>query len=144
MTVVGKTQGPFAGDNTTSKITVHGFELEENSPRDLSSGQSNGKRQYSLIQVQKSVGSSSVQFFKAIASNEQLSTVTFEVYKLSERGIGILDYKIILTNASIANFRQSYTDADKKETHVTETIKLSFQSIEINYAGTGVTDTWQQ
>src|SRR5882724_881312 len=48
MTVVGKTQGPFAGDNTTSKITVHGFELEENSPRDLSSGQSNGKRQYSL------------------------------------------------------------------------------------------------
>jgi type VI protein secretion system component Hcp len=54
-----------------------------------------------------------VQFYKAAAANEQLTTVVFEVYKPSATGTSVLDYKITLTNASISSFKQSFAEGQK-------------------------------
>ena len=113
MTVSGKTQGAFTGENNASRMEVTGFEMEMISPRDMASGQATGKRQHTPILIQKATGAASSQFFKAFTTNEQLTTVTFEVYKPMTTGGDVLDYKIILTNSSISYFKQSYAEGQK-------------------------------
>jgi type VI secretion system secreted protein Hcp len=137
MTVVGKTQGQFAGENNTSKMEVTDFEMEVTSPRDLASGQMSGKRLHLPIIIQKATGPSSIQFYKAIATNEQLTTVTLEVYKPSASGANILDYKIVLTNAFISNFKQSLTEEQKGFIDV---IKFTEQKIELSIGGLSTSD----
>jgi type VI secretion system secreted protein Hcp len=139
VTVVGKVQGQFTGENNTSRIEVTGFEMEMTSPRDLATGQASGKRQHVPILIQKATGASSSQFFKALTTNEPLSTVTFEVYKPSATGGDVLDFKIILTNASINYFKQSYADGQKG---FVDSVKFTYQTIEFNRSGTGVSDSW--
>jgi type VI secretion system Hcp family effector len=142
MTVVGQIQGQFPGDYRTHKITVTNFEMEVNSPRDLSTGKGTGKRQYFPVMIQKANDSSSVQFFKAITTNEKLASVIFEVYKDDIRGIGgILDYKIVLTNASVSDFKQSFATVDKGSPMM-DFIKLTFESIKIIDGATSVSDDW--
>jgi len=131
MTVVGQQQGQFNGELNTNMITILSFEMDISSPHDLITGQSNGKRQYAPIVIQKSCDSSSIQFFKSIVTNENLSSVTFSVYKVNRTGINILDYKIVLTNAAINDFRHSYTDDNLKRGYLMDWIKFTFQSIEI-------------
>jgi type VI secretion system Hcp family effector len=139
MTVVGKTQGSFPGENMTTRIEIISFEMEMTSPRDMVSGQASGKRQHFPIIIQKATGVASLQFVKALTTNEQLTTVTFEVYKPSAAGANVLDYKIVLTNAAISNFKQYYIEGQKG---FIDSIKFIFQAIEFNNGGTGVSDTW--
>jgi type VI secretion system secreted protein Hcp len=138
MTVVGKTQGTFPGDNNTNKVEVTGFEMEMNSPRDLSSGQASGKRQHVPLMIEKPSGTGSIQFFKALTANEELTTVTFEVYNTSSSGTLVLDSKIVLTSASVSSLKQSL-DGQKG---MTDNIKLVHHSIECNRGGVTSSDTW--
>ena len=135
MTVVGITQGPFPGENMTTRIEITGFEMETNSPRDLASGLAVGKRQHLPILVEKATGTASLQCFKALTTNEQLSTVTFEVYNSSK----VLDFKIVLTNAFVSYFKQFYADGQKG---FVDSVKFTYQTIEFNKGGVSVSDTW--
>ena len=139
MTVVGKTQGQFTGENNTTRMEVTGFEMEMISPRDLATGQASGKRQHIPILIQKPTSASSSQFFKALTTNELLSTVNFEVYKPNASGADVLDYKIILTNSSISYFKQAYADGQKG---FVDSVKFTYQSIEFNKGGVSVSDSW--
>jgi type VI secretion system secreted protein Hcp len=141
ITAVGKTQGQFIGENGTTRMEVTAFENETNSPRDLASGQASGKRQHLPVIFQKSTGGASVQFFKALTANEVLSSVTFEVYGSSSSGASVLIYKVVLTNATVSNFKQSFADGGKG---FMDTVKLTFQSIEITFVSGAVTatDSW--
>jgi type VI secretion system secreted protein Hcp len=139
ITVTGKSQGIFPGDNNTSKVELTGFEVEMISPRDLASGQATGKRQHLPFIIEKPSGTASVQFLKALTGNEQLSTVTFEIYGVSASGSLVLDSKIVLTNASIIDLKQSYVDGQKG---MTDIIKMAYQSIEFTRGGITASDTW--
>ena len=139
MTVVGIKQGQFAGENMTNRMEVTAFEMEVNSPRDLTTGQASGKRQYLPILIQKATGPASMQFFNAITHNEQL-TVTFEVYRFSLNSAVILDYKIVLTNAGISKFKQSFIEGQKG---FIDSIGITFQKIELSIGGISTSDTWQ-
>ncbi len=141
MTVVGKMQGQFVGENNTNRIEVTGFEMEVNSPRELASGQASGKRLHLPVMFQKATGPASIQFYKAIATNEQLTTVTFEVYKPSASGADILDYKIILTNAGMSSFKQSFTEGQKG---FVDSIKVIAQKFELTIGGLNTSDTITQ
>ena len=113
--------------------------MEVNSPRDLTTGQASGKRQYLPILIQKATGPASMQFFNAITHNEQL-TVTFEVYRFSLNSAVILDYKIVLTNAGISKFKQSFIEGQKG---FIDSIGITFQKIELSIGGISTSDTWQ-
>jgi type VI secretion system secreted protein Hcp len=128
VTVLGKIQGQFAGENNTARMEVTGFEMQVNSPRDLATGQATGKRQHPPVMFQKNIGPASVQFYKASATNELLTTITLEVYKPSASGTSVLDYKIILTNATITSFKQSLIDGSKG---FTDTIMVTAQKFDL-------------
>jgi type VI secretion system secreted protein Hcp len=128
VTVIGKTQGQFAGENNSTRMEVSGFEMEVTSPRDLATGQSTGKRMHLPLKFQKITGPASIQFFKAVSTNEQLTTLTFEVYKPSANGTSVLDYKIILSNAAVASFKQSFTEGQKG---FVDTIMVSAQKFDL-------------
>ena len=141
ISVVGKTQGQFAGENGTTRMEVTAFEKEITSPRDLATGQASGKRQHTPVMFQKPMGSASVQFFKAINTNELLNSATFEVYEPSSSGASVLIYKVVLTNATVTYFKQSFADGGKG---FVDTVKLGFQSIEVIFVSGNVTatDSW--
>ena len=141
VTVTGKTQGQFAGENNTTRMEVSGFEMEVNSPRDLATGQASGKRQHLPVMFEKATGPASIQFYKAVASNEQLTTVIFEVYKSSAGGASVLDYKITMHNAAISSFKQSFAEGQKG---FTDTIKVTAQSFELTNGGLSASDTITQ
>jgi type VI secretion system secreted protein Hcp len=138
MTVVGKVQGQFSGDNNTNRIELTNFEMEVISPRDLATGQATGKRQRLPVMVQKGIGPASIQFYKALTTNEQLTAVTLEVYKPSGSGTNILDYKIVLTNAAVSNFKQVLSDDQKG---IIDSIKITCQTISLTYGTLSTSDT---
>ena len=142
ITAVGKIQGQFSGENGTNRIEVPGYEMDLNTAREASSGMATGRRQYSPILFQKSSGAASIQFFKALINNEKLSSVIFEVYEPSATsGATVLSYKIVLTDASVSGFKQSFVEGQKG---LVDFIKLVFVSINLTYMNGGVTasDTW--
>ncbi len=143
ITTVGATQGQFTGENGTNKILLAGYEMDLNTARDASSGVATGRRQYSPILFQKAAGAASVQFFKALVTNENLSSVTFEVYEPSSTGSGatVLSYKIVLGGVHVAGFKQSFIEGQKG---LVDSIKLVFTSIALTNINGAVTatDTW--
>ncbi|HSU26838.1 MAG TPA: type VI secretion system tube protein Hcp [Chitinophagaceae bacterium] len=145
VSLVGNTQGAFLGENGTNRMEVTGFEMEGNSPRDMATGQATGRRQLLPVSFQKALGAASMQFFKAYKSNEHLTTVTFEIYEPNPTGDGtiVMAYKIVLNNASISNFKQSFTEGQKG---FMDAIKLVYQSVNISYTNGGwfESDTWIQ
>ena len=140
ISVLGKVQGQFPGEGATTKIELTNFEMENVSPRDLATGQASGKRQHLPVLAQKPTGPATAQFFKAFTSNEQLTTVTFEVYKPGTGGALIQDYKIVLGNATIANFKQVYAAEGQKG--FVDLLKFTYQSCEVTVGGVTVSDTW--
>lgn len=143
VTVTGGTQGQYTGENGTNKIAVSGYEMDLETPREASSGGATGRRQYSPILFQKAAGAASIQFFKGLVTNESLSSVTFEVYEPSSTGGGnsVLSYKIVLSNARVAGFKQSFVEGQKG---LVDSIKIVFNSIVLTYGNGGVTatDNW--
>jgi len=142
VSVVGQTQGLFFDEVGVNRMEVTGFEMENNSPREMTTGMATGKRQHLPIIFEKNTGAASTQFFKAFTTNERLTTVTFEVYTQSIATLSlVLSYKIILTNANTMYFKQSFIDGGKG---FTDSIKLTYQSIELNYINGGIvtSDTW--
>ena len=143
VTVLGQTQGQFAGELGTARMEVFDFEMETNTPRDMATGQASGRRQHLPVMFQKSTGAASIQFYKAIATNERLTSVVFEVYEPSANGSGatVLSYKVVLTNGSVSGFKQSFTDGGKG---FMDSIKLIFQSKELVFINGGLTatDSW--
>ena len=139
MTVVGFTQGQFAGENNSTRMEVTGFEIELVSPTDAASGQVTGKRPHLPILIQKATGPASMQFFNANVTNENLTTVTFEVYKPSASGANMLDYKISLTNAHISSFKQTFSEGQKG---FIDLIKIVFKKINLNNGGIIASDEW--
>lgn len=128
MTVLGKTQGQFAGENMTNRIEITNFETEIDNNKDLL---------YTAM-IQKPTSPSSIQLFKAFSVNEQLTTVTFEVYKETVNGAVILDYKIVITNARVSSFKQSFAGGQKG---FIDLIKIAFRTIEISIGGVSATYT---
>jgi len=138
MTVVGKIQGQFTGENNTTRIEVTGFELELNAPRDLITGQATGRRIRMPIMVQKLTSPSSIQFFRALTTNEQITSVTLEVYRPSASGTSSLDYKIVMNNASISYFKQTFSDDQKG---LMDTIKIISSTVTLTYGAISSSDT---
>src|SRR5712692_2862842 len=72
MTVHGKHQGNFKGDNNvTGKapsdlINVFSYQYSVTSPRDAATGQASGKRQHHPLVITHELGASSPQFFEAV------------------------------------------------------------------------------
>ncbi len=130
MTVHGKHQGNFKGDNLTGRaasdlINVFSYQYSVTSPRDLASGQASGKRQHHPVVITHELGASSPQFFEAVVTNELLDKVVVNFFKTQANGKEVNFYRVTLTNASVSEFKQ-YSSGPT----VLEDISFTFQKIE--------------
>jgi type VI secretion system secreted protein Hcp len=140
VSVKGKVQGDFKNE-IIRKMPGPGrtfaqgykFSFQLNSIHDTTTGQATGKRQYSPIIFTKEWGASSPQFLQALATNETLSTVTFEFMKTGPTGAEFVSETVTLTNASVSGIRR-YIDIpnlnEAAHPHELEDISLVFQKIE--------------
>jgi type VI secretion system Hcp family effector len=142
ITVKGAAQGLFKPSEQVKgledKIRSISYEMEILRPTDIVSGMTTLNKNYAPIIIKKLAGPSSLQFIQALKTNETLTSVTLEVVAMFTNKI---IYKIILTNAIVSYFKQSFEGTPNL---LTDFIKLTFQKIEFDYSYPviQVTDMW--
>ncbi|MEQ1621765.1 MAG: type VI secretion system tube protein TssD [Methylococcales bacterium] len=118
------------------------------SPRDAASGLPTGKRQHKPVTITKPMSEASPLLFNAIATNENLNSVTIQFIG-TDKSLGP---KIKLTNANIASFAPHSQGliADKQTAGVVtpifselEDVSFTFQKIEITYGSYSAMDDWE-
>ena len=129
--IVGAKSGPIAGDGPNGKVIVIAVSHEIVSPRDLATGQSSGKRQHKPLTIRKEIDKSTPLLYKAVTTNEVLSSVTLTYFK---GGSPVMTVK--LTNANIASLSQSGG---------TESLSFTYQKITWTWIDGGIThsDDWE-
>ncbi|MDB5101997.1 MAG: Hcp family type secretion system effector [Cyanobacteria bacterium RYN_339] len=152
VTITGATQGAFKGGVASGdhkgQTAATGFSYEVSSPRDAASGMASGKRMHKPICISKEWDAASPQLMQALATNENLSTVSIDFVTANLIGKQTTQYTVKLTNASLASLTQASGDliSDKTPTDsgTREELAFTFQKIEFKaIAGkTTATDDW--
>jgi type VI secretion system secreted protein Hcp len=149
VTIVGAKQGQFKGEGTAKgsegKLVGLGYGFELSSPRDASTGQATGRRQFKPITFTKQVGAATPQILAALSTNEVLTSVLFEFFHTSPNGQQSVVQTVKLTNASISDDTQHSTSPGDPNVHELEEISLTFQKIEVqnNTGKTTYIDDWE-
>lgn len=120
MSVKGKKQGQFKGEAIQDKrkdiwMPVLSFTMGLKSPRDLSTGQATGKRQFEPVTVVKQWGAASPQGLTACATNEVLSDVIIEFTRTNLNGENYIYQTVKLTDATIAHIVRFTGEAEGAE-----------------------------
>ena len=148
LTVKGKKQGEFKGESRRKgKIDMLGFSHAIVSPRDIGSGMASGKRQHSPLKIYKEWGPATVQFFEALVTNEDLTSVLIEAYNTDAPGKERLYFTITLTDATISSLNEVLDNALHGSAHDTlelEEIEFTYRKIEVNnlVSKKSATDDW--
>jgi type VI secretion system secreted protein Hcp len=134
MKINGTKQGMFKGDSLRRGkedfMEISGFQFEEVSPRDASTGQATGKHLVKPVTITKPWSASSNQIFTALAMNEVLKEVRIEFYTTGKDGADLLDHTVVLTDAGVSDARDTTTlvNGDLVDT---QTVSFTFRKIQI-------------
>jgi len=117
MSVKGKKQGQFKGEAIQDKrkenwIPVLSFTMGLKSPRDISTGQASGKRQFEPVTIVKEWGAASPQGLTSCATNEVLSEVLIEFIKTNSNGENYIYQTVKLTDATFAQILRFTGEAE--------------------------------
>jgi type VI secretion system secreted protein Hcp len=138
--IKGSKQGQFKGETTqkapgANAIPVVRFTSTAQAPRDAATGQASGKRQWQPIRLTKEWGAASPQLLNALTTNEVLTNVVFEFWRVDQAGKEQLHYRITLTNATVASITSSFDRTGPTSApftgHELEDVELTFQSISV-------------
>jgi type VI secretion system secreted protein Hcp len=148
---VGQQQGAFDGPVTTKgyekSVEVDVASHAIVSPRDAASGLPTGKRQHKPFTITKPVDKTSPLFYKALISNETLTSCTIKFVQPSDHGTLDNYYTVKLTNASLASLEFTKGDARGGAGRLGEYEEVSFtyQKIEWTITDGGITaqDDWE-
>ena len=143
--ITGEKQGKFKGESPRSTdndqwMEVVAFSMDLESPRDLSTGQASGRRQYKPVTVVKAWGAASPQILTACATNEVLTQVVFQFIKTNPNGEQYVFQTVSLINAAISqvfrfmgdpetNHTPKSSPSGNTDTHELERVSLTFQKI---------------
>lgn len=156
----GATQGAFPGTSIrtehTDKIEVTKFFYEMICPKDPSRGQATGRRQHRPVEFSKDMDATTPLWFTAAATNEFITTLTFEFWQTNEQGIQEIYMEITLENAAVAAVKYSTGgDGDASSSRVQgaqydrkeqECLSLVFETIKVDHLVGTVTsaqDSWK-
>jgi len=151
VTIRGVKQGVFKGQSTNrqrqNQIQAFQFLMQLAAPRDASTGQASGKRQYSPVTITKEWDASSPEIFEAASTNEVLSLVEFDFLRTSPDGKEAVYETIKLTDATISSVKRyiGFPNAgEPSDPRQLEDVSFSFSKIEItnNDGGTTFIDSW--
>jgi type VI secretion system secreted protein Hcp len=147
LTIKGQTLGYFVGEERDGSIECLFYEQLITSPRDPSTGIANGHIKHNGILIRKQVDGTSPQFLKAMETGETLETVEIQfVPSNGSSGSSVACYCVRLTNASIASFKQYYSDTPSARYfgwQLLEEIMFYYQKVEWGfYESDMVASTW--
>lgn len=153
--ITGASQGNFSGDSANGgRVVVLHLDLSGTAPTDSTSGQPAGKRRWNPVRFTKALDKTSAQFFRALATGEHLSSVTFTVYGArnadgtSPGSAATALYTVKLGDAYItADEIVAPSDKDPATgagyAEAVENVTLTFQRITVIYTGgASASDTW--
>lgn len=152
--ITGQKAGVIKGDviqkGREGLIEVSYFQQKGTSPRDAASGLPTGKRSYAPLVLRKHTDNSSPILLNAFISNENLTQVLLNFWRVGLNGTEVNYYRIELANASIASFDTYQPDNDTlvngtgPTVYLEEELSLVFQSITWTYVDGGITasDDW--
>ena len=144
VTIEGEKQGKFKGSANVKgreeAIEISNYKLSVTAPRDVSSGQSSGKRQYQAISFKKPVDAASPQFMQALTTNETLKEVKFQFFGQGENGQERVYQTVTLTDAHLKSWTQDFDSGDDLEI-----VEVVFDKIVLdsNTGQTSTQDTWK-
>lgn len=144
----GRLVGDLDGDGLPDLIVGHKISSRVSTARDEATGQATRKRQHAPFIIVKEWGASSPQLMRALATNENLLSVSIYLPKQLGQGSFGFIYQIQLQNALVASFQQYIGDsADESEasTRTLEEVTFTYQKITwTSIAGkTSFEDDWQ-
>ncbi len=151
MTLLGERMGAIAGEvvqagrEGTHKLLAYSHEIV--SPRDPASGLPTGKRQHQPFRVVKLINRSSPLLLQVLATNERLTTVTIDLWVMSQAGKESLMLSYTLTNARLVSVRPwmpNKSDASTATYPPAEELAFTYQKIAVTFHDGGVTaeDDW--
>ncbi|CAG1017806.1 Protein hcp1 [Burkholderiaceae bacterium] len=131
LAVVGKKQGALKGEcelpGHVDEITVFNWKWGVSSPTFAGTGQAAGRRVHDMLQVEKGVDRSTTMLLNALATNEELKSVTLSLRKA---GADAEDFfTITLERARVAACNLVSDDAG--DLH--EEVKFAFQKVAVQY-----------
>ena len=141
---LGDIKGGVTLKGREHSIEVTAIEHQVTVPTDVGSGMATGKRQHKPLVITKPVDQSSPLLHTALATNENLSEVTLQFYRMNNKGAEENYYTITLKNARIVGIRHvmhDNTDATKQRLPAQEEISFSYAEITWTWTDGGVTST---
>ena len=131
LAVVGKKQGPLKGECSSpghvDDITVLTWQWGVNSLHAIGSGQATGRRTYEPLIVTKHLDSASTKLASALATNEEMKSVTLSLRKAGDHKDDFFKIKL-----ELARVTSLHAESDGNG-GVHEIVNFTFQKIEITY-----------
>ncbi len=131
LAVVGKKQGPLRGECETpgheDEIGVISWQWGVTAPTAPGSARATGRRVYDVLRIDKYVDASSTKLVNALASNEELRSVTLNLRKAGTDEEDFFTIKLERARVVGSEIRSSPSGG------LYETVAFAYQKIEINY-----------
>jgi type VI secretion system secreted protein Hcp len=131
LAVVGKKQGPLKGECETpgheDEIGVIAWRWGVTAPTAAGSTQATGRRVYDPLHVDKFVDAASTKLINALASNEELRSVTLNMRKAGAEEEDFLTITLERARVVGSEIRSSPSGG------LYETVTFAYQKIEIDY-----------
>lgn len=136
VTVEGGRQGKFAQETQqgehAGKIPGVSFRYGVKTNREAASGMATGRRSHQPVSFVKEWGASTPQFFSALCTNEQLTSVLFEFVRADETGEERVFHTLKLVNAVVTEVEHYIEDTSgSSDVAELERVSFTFQRIEI-------------
>lgn len=142
--VTGSKQGLFKSESLTKSKEAYteiiGYNFEEISPRETSTGMPTGKRQLKPLTIIKDWGASSPQYYQALSTNELIREIRIDFFTTDPEGRSILSRSIVLNDASVEDIKDASSEVNGDLVD-SEAISFVFRKITISdKSGTVYTD----
>lgn len=148
----GANKGESPREAHADKCAILAFEYGIKSPKDVKTGASAGRRQHNNFAIIKELGANTPILFNICATNQNVKTVTVELFRTNTAGEEEKYMTFLMTNAQIAGIdystgflgEGSARGGGEKDIMECEKVQFTFQRIEItaDVDGTSAIDDW--
>ena len=150
LTIVGELQGAIEGsceiEGREGSVLVYGLDHTVEIPTD-SRGATAGRRVHRPVSVIKEVDKSSPMLYQALCTNERLTEVRIDWYRVDETGVEELYFTTFMVNAFVASIRPWIPNAmerDNEGLRHMETVSFTYEKIRWTWEPDGIEyeDAW--
>ena len=142
-------RGSVTVQGREGSIEVIGFGHGLNLPVDHSSGQINGTRSHSPMNIEKEFDASSPYLYKAVATGQTLKSAELKWYRINDAGQEAVYFIMLLERVKITGVNPGMANtklADMSPLNHIESVSIMYERITWHYTDGNVkcTDSWNE